>query len=165
VSVVTGSGQTLRADRSLLGPRAGLERVEEAEANRKLQLGVTVDLDIGTIPEVVEVGTLVAEETIPAVLSRLRDRRRDLVDDRLGRAPPRPPVSEELDNSKGLLARQVRRHEQATDVREALRGDRRVCRPVDDVVHRRGHLQPGRAGRMLQHNPRVARAKVLRLQW
>ena len=86
VSVVARSGQALGGDRSLLGPGAGLERVEEAEANRQLQLGVAVDLDVGAIPEVVEVCALLGEQTIPAAVSRLRQRRRDLVDDRRRRA-------------------------------------------------------------------------------
>ena len=97
MSVVARPGQALGGDRPLLGPRAGLERVEESEANRQLQLGVTLDLDVGAIPEVVEVGALLGKQAVPAVLARLRQRGRDLVDDRRWRALPGPSVGEELD--------------------------------------------------------------------
>ena len=55
VAVVAGPGQPLGRDRALLGAGAGLERVEEREADGLLQLGVAVELDVGAVPEVVEV--------------------------------------------------------------------------------------------------------------
>jgi hypothetical protein len=60
VPVVPGSGEALGRDRPLLGPRAGLEHVEHGEADRLLHLGVAVQLDVGTIPERVQVGRCAA---------------------------------------------------------------------------------------------------------
>src|SRR5581483_8729148 len=58
VAVVARSGQALCRDCALLGAGAGLERVEEREADRLLELGVSLELDVGGRPEVVEIGTL-----------------------------------------------------------------------------------------------------------
>ena len=82
VSVVAGSGQPLGGDRAPLGPGAGLKTWKSAEAHRLLELGVALDLDVGAIPEVVEVGALLGEQPVPAGVARLRERRADLVADR-----------------------------------------------------------------------------------
>ena len=50
VAVVAGAGQALGRDRALLGAGAGLQRVEEREAHRLLQLGVALELDVGAAP-------------------------------------------------------------------------------------------------------------------
>ena len=47
VAVVAGAREALGADRALLGASARLKRVEECEADRLLQLGVAVQLDVG----------------------------------------------------------------------------------------------------------------------
>ena len=79
VAVVAGAGEALRADCALLGAGACLERVEEREADRLLQLGVTVQLDVGAAPEVVEVGALRFEQILPSRCGAPRQvrRRRD----------------------------------------------------------------------------------------
>ena len=64
--VVAGPGQALGGDRAPLGAGARLEHVEEREANRLLQLGVPLDLDVGAIPEVIEVGALLGERARPS---------------------------------------------------------------------------------------------------
>jgi hypothetical protein len=40
--------------------------VEECEARRLLQLRVALELDVGAVPEVVEVGALGRDESVPA---------------------------------------------------------------------------------------------------
>ena len=58
VAVVARACKPLGADRALLRAGAGLERVEEREADCLLQLGVPVQLDVGALPEVVQVRAL-----------------------------------------------------------------------------------------------------------
>ena len=164
VSVVAWSRQALGRDRPLLRPCAGLDRVEQAEANCQLQLGVTIDLDVGAIPELFEVGALVGTQALPTGVSRLRQRRRDLVEDRRGRALTRPSVADELDNTKGFSGHEIRGHQQARKVFEAFRVRRRARRPLDHVIHSGGDRQPTRAGRVLEHRARVAIAEELRAQ-
>src|SRR5947207_657230 len=61
VAVVARTGQAFRGNRALLSPRTRLECVKEREADRLLELGITVELDVGAAPELVEVGALLAE--------------------------------------------------------------------------------------------------------
>ena len=82
VAVVARPGQPLGGDRPLLAAGARLQRVEQPEADRLLQLGVAVDLDVGALPEVVEVGALLGEQPVPAACARPGQRRGDLVADR-----------------------------------------------------------------------------------
>src|SRR5690349_8122340 len=58
VPVVAGTGQPLGGDGPLLRAGAGLQHVEEPEADRLLYLRVTVDLDVRAGPELVEEGAL-----------------------------------------------------------------------------------------------------------
>ena len=71
VPVVAGAGQALGGDRAPLGPGARLEDVEEREPHRLLELGVAFDLDVGALPEVVEVRALLGEQPVPAARVRL----------------------------------------------------------------------------------------------
>ena len=164
VSRIAWPGQTLGGDRSPLRPGAGLQRVEQAEAKCLLQLGIAVDLDVRAVPEVVQVGALFGEETVPAGVLRLCQRCRDLIDDRRRRALAGPPIGDELDEPQGRSGHQVCGHEQTTDIVEHLPARRSAGRPVDDVVHRRRHRQPACAGRMCHHEPRVARTRELGAQ-
>ena len=63
VAVVARSRQPLRRDRAQLGATARLQELEEREAQRLLQRGVALDLDVGGLPEVVEVLPLRAVQT------------------------------------------------------------------------------------------------------
>jgi hypothetical protein len=54
MAVVAGSGQALGRDRAPLGARAGLQQVEESEANGLLKLWVALDLHVRALPKVVE---------------------------------------------------------------------------------------------------------------
>ncbi len=164
VSVVARPGQALGGDRAPLGPRARLERVEEAEANGLLQFGVAVDLDVRSIPEVIQISALLGDETVPAVVPRLRQGCGDLVDDGRRGALPGPSICEELDDAKRFPGSQVGRHVQTGQVLEALRGRRDLRRPVDHVIHRRRHRQAAGRCRMRQQRARVLIAEVLRAQ-
>ena len=66
MAVVARPGQALGGDRALLAAGARLEDVEQREAHGLLQLGVAVDLDVGALPEVVEIGALLGEQAVPA---------------------------------------------------------------------------------------------------
>ena len=83
VAVVAGAGQALRRDRALLGARAGLQRVEEREAHGLLQLRVALELDVGAVPELVEVRPLVVDAGRPSRCGAPRRAR-----PRPGRGPP-----------------------------------------------------------------------------
>ena len=74
VAVVAGAGQALGGDRALLRAGARLQRVEEREADCLLQLGVALQLDVGALPEVVEVRALRLEQALPAGVPRLGER-------------------------------------------------------------------------------------------
>ena len=56
VPVVPGAREPLARDGALLGSGAGLQHVEEAEADRLLRVRVTLHLDVGAVPEVVQIG-------------------------------------------------------------------------------------------------------------
>ena len=70
---------------------------------------------------------------------RLRERRGNLVTDRGHRALAGPAVGEELDQSKWLSGRHVGGYRQAAQILEAFDARFGAVRPVDHVVHRRGH--------------------------
>jgi hypothetical protein len=102
VAVVAGSGESLGGDRSLFGARARLERVEEGEAQRLLQFGIAVDLDVGAGPEVIQVGALASDEPLPAGRARGGQSGSDLIVQSRSRALARPAVGEELDDPQPL---------------------------------------------------------------
>ena len=58
VPVVARARQALCWDRAALASGARLERVEEREAHRLLELGVAFQLDVGALPEIVQVVAL-----------------------------------------------------------------------------------------------------------
>ena len=79
VAVIAGAGQALGRRSRAAHPRARLQRVKEREAHRLLELGVTLELNVGTLPEVVEIFALAGEQPVPAGVARLRQGGRDLV--------------------------------------------------------------------------------------
>ena len=141
LAVVSGSGQTLRGDRAPLGARAGLERVEQGEPERLLQLGVAVELDIRPLPEAVEVGPLLADQPRPARVPRLGERRAHLIAHGGRRALSRPAVGQELDHLERLPGLDICGHHHPPQIREALGGQLRTRWTVDHVVDRRRHRQ------------------------
>ena len=70
MAVVAGAGQALGGDRAALGPRGGLEDVEEREPERLLDLRVAVELDVGQRPVAVEVLALGRREAVAALGDR-----------------------------------------------------------------------------------------------
>ena len=99
VPVVAGAGEALGGDRAPLAAGARLQGVKEREAHRLLELGVTFQLDVGALPEVVQVVALFGEQSLPAGAPRLGQRRGDLIAQRRRRASARPSVGDELDRS------------------------------------------------------------------
>ena len=136
VPVVPGAGEALRADRALLGPRAGLQRVEEREANRLLQLGVALELDIGAPPEIVQIGALGLEQPIPAGVPRFGERSDGGIPDGRERAPAGGAVGQELDHAQPFSRGEVGGDRHPADVGGAL--DRRllVVGAFHEVIHR-----------------------------
>ena len=120
VSVIAGAGQALGGDRAPLAPGARLQGVKEREAHRLLELGVAFELDVGALPEVVQVFALGGEQPLPAGVARLGQRRGDLVAQRRRRAPARPPVGQELDHPQPLARLHVGRDRHAPEVLAAL---------------------------------------------
>ena len=110
--------------------------MEEGEAHRLLELVVAVDLDVGALPEVVEVGALVVEEAVEPGAPRGRERGVDLVADRDHRALARPPVGQVLGQRQRLAVADLGADGHAREVVEALVLGDRALGPVDLVVHR-----------------------------
>jgi hypothetical protein len=79
VAVVARTGQALGRNGPPLGPGSGLEDMEEGEAHRLLHLGIAVDLDVGAVPEVVQIGALLVDQVVPAHLARAGQRGGDLI--------------------------------------------------------------------------------------
>src|SRR5204862_22349 len=93
-AIVARPGQTLGRDRALLRARPRLQGVEEPEADRLLQLGIALELDVRAVPEVVEEGALAVHEPVPARVLGLRARGDGLVSDRAERPRTDEPGGE-----------------------------------------------------------------------
>ena len=96
VAVVARPGQALGRDAATLAARARLQDVEQPEPRGLLNLVVTHDLDVGAVPELVEVGALFGKQLLEARESRHRDRAGDLVAQRLLAAHVRPAPADVL---------------------------------------------------------------------
>ena len=164
VAVVAGAGETLRADRALLGPRTGLKRVEERKANSLLQLGVTVELDVRTPPEVVQVGTLRRDQPLPAGMPRFGESRDGEISDGGEGTLARRAVREELDDAQPLAGSEVSRNRHPAHVGGALGGDLQVVRALDEVIHGGGEPKPARPGRVDEDDTVVVRRVLLGLE-
>ena len=130
--------------------------MEEREAHRLLELVVAVDLDVGALPEVVEVLALVVEQAVEAGAPRRRERGVDLVADRDHRALAGPPVGQDLVSvsvspwpTSALTVTRARSSKLSFSVTVP-------SRPVDHVVHRRRHPQ-GALPRAVHEHARAAR--------
>ena len=102
VSVVAGAGQAFRRNRPVLAASASLEHVEHAEPHGLLDLDVPVDLDVGTIPEVVEIGPLIGDQAVPAGKAGAAQRGPHLVPHGGQGADTGPAVGYELDHAEPL---------------------------------------------------------------
>ena len=79
MAVVAAAGEPLGGDRPPLGAGSGLHDLEEREAHRLLKLGIAVDLDVGAVPDVVEIRALRGQQAVPPDTFRRRQRGVDLV--------------------------------------------------------------------------------------
>ena len=120
VAVVARPGESFRGDGALLGAGAGLQRVEEREPDRLLQLHVAVEFDVGALPERIEVGALSGNESVLAGAPRFRQRRDHFVAERPMRASTRPGIGEELHQRQALAGFEVACDRDAADVWPAL---------------------------------------------
>ena len=162
VPVVAGARQPLRRDRAQLGAAAGLQQLEEREAQRLLQRRVALDLDVGGLPEVVEVGALRVADLVPARRLRLGERGRRLRAQRGERAHARPRVREELDEPELLAGLQLDGRGHARDVLAGLGVHAMPSGPVEDVIHRRDHAQPAQPRRVARAARRARRCRATR---
>jgi hypothetical protein len=153
VPVVAAAGQALGRDRPVLGPRAGLQDVEQPEAHRLLDLGVAIHLDVGAVPELVEVGPLLGQQAIPAGQVGAGQRADDLVDQ--GRPGPlaRPAVADVLHDTQLVARSQLGRHRGPAQIRVGLGAAVHLGRAEDLVGHPRGHPQLAGARPVNQHDP------------
>jgi hypothetical protein len=130
----------------LLGAGAGLQDVEEGEADGLLDLLVAVDLDVGAGPEVVEVVPLFVEEALPAAVRGRRQRRLHLVAHRGPGAGAGPAVGDEFLDAQSLSGFQDGGDRQPGDVHVALAAGRGPVGAVDDMVGGHGHPEAAAAG-------------------
>src|ERR1700694_5138255 len=79
VTVVAWARQPFRRDGPTLPTRSRLQNVEERKAYRLLDLRIPFQLDIRARPEVVQVGTLLRQQALPARQARGGQRRYHLV--------------------------------------------------------------------------------------
>ena len=155
VAVVAGAGQALGRDRAALGPRAGLQRVEEREPHGLLELPVAVDLDVGVRPEVVEEVALALQQRFPAGALGGRDGGVDLVAHRRQRALARPAVGEELREPQDVVRAEFGRQPHAPEIGRGLGAGDQPVDLLDHVVHPGRHPQPGLARAVHEHDPRA----------
>ncbi len=155
VTVVPRPGQALGRDGPSLRPRARLEDGEQREAHRLLYLRVTVDLDVGTGPELVEARTLLLLEPVPPGEPRARQRGDDLVVHCRARASRRPAVREVLHQAQALPLPEATGHGQPAHVGIRLRAGARALRALDLVVHRRAQEEPAALGAVHRDRPQA----------
>ena len=161
VAVVPGAGQPLCGDRPLLSARTRLDRVEQREPERLLELRVTVELDVGLVPEPVKVGALLLEQAVPSGVLCARHRRRDLVVDGRHGPLPGPAVGQELDDPHRFAWLQGGRDRQPREVLIAVDRRLEVAGTVDHVVHRDPDDELARLGGM--HEQRLHPARRVEL--
>ena len=63
----------------MFGSRAGLQHVKQPEPHRLLAIGVALHLNVGAVPEVVEIVALRLEQTIPPAVLGARYRAQHLI--------------------------------------------------------------------------------------
>src|ERR1700758_4477110 len=100
MAVIAGAGESLGGYRTLLSASARLQDLVESEARRVLHLGISVDLDVGSGPELIQVGALFPQQTVPAGRTSGRKRRSNLIMYGGTRALTGPAVGYELDDAE-----------------------------------------------------------------
>ena len=164
VAVVTRAGQSLRGHGSLLSPRGRLQDVEEGEADGLLQLGVSLEVDVGAAPEVVEVRALFREQAVPARQQGGGQRSLDLVPESRRGALFGPAVGQELDEAQALARLELGRDGHAPQVPVAVCRGLRAGWALHDVVHPGGETERAGGGGVDEHHPLVVVLEVLRLE-
>ena len=137
MAVVAGAGEALCRDGPFLGTSGRLEGLEEAEADGLLQRGVTVDLDVGSRPEVVQVLPLGLLQSLEPPRQRCLQTAVHLIAQPLHRLPRGPVIGKELDQPQRTSRRKRRREGEAAQVRLALDERLEALRRVEDVLHPR----------------------------
>ncbi len=99
MAVIAGSGEPLGGDRAAFGAGTGLQQVEEPESHGLLGFGVTLDLDVGAVPEVVQIFALRIQQALPSGVAGAVQRGGDLVAQCRARAHARPAVRQVLDDA------------------------------------------------------------------
>jgi hypothetical protein len=148
----------------MLRSDTGLQGVEERKANRLLELVISLELDVGALPVVVEELALTLYQSVPTRVACRSERGTDLVPHGRARPPARPAVREELDDPQALSLREIRRNRDATDVFTALRHRRRTLGPLDQVVDRRCHSEPAPPGGVDEGDACIAVQELFRLE-
>ena len=164
MTVVARAGETLAGNGPLLASCPGLEDMEHGAVDGLLQLGVTLELDLGSLPEFVQIGALRVGQTLPAGVPSLGQRSFYLGPNGRLRALSRPPVGQKLDDSKALTRRQVGRDGHASEVLLGLRCDLRPGWTVDHMVHTGCHPQPAGLGDVTEDDPAIPAEKPLRAE-
>jgi hypothetical protein len=164
MAVVAGAGQALAGDRPLLGADAGLQRVEEREAESLLEFGVALELDVRGPPEVVQALALAGQQPVPARVPCLDEGCDGLVPQGGQRTLARPAVGEELDQAQPLPGLEVGGDGHATDVGRALAQRLRPRWAFDEVVHPGGEDQLAPFGGVGEDDARDVVGEVLGLQ-
>ncbi len=80
--------------------------MEQAEPHGLLDLDVALDLDVGSIPEVVQERTLIGDQAVPAGQPRAAQRGPHLIPHGLQGPYARPAVADELDQAQPLAGPQ-----------------------------------------------------------
>src|SRR5262245_34973829 len=92
VAVIAGAGEALAGNRATLGARACLQHMEEPEPDSLLAVGIAFDLDIGTVPELIEIGALCFQQARPTRVAGPAQCRCGLIVQSGSRAQARPSV-------------------------------------------------------------------------
>ena len=158
VPVVAGPGQALGRDRPELGPRPGLQDVEQPEAHRLLDLGVAVHLDVGAFPELVQVLLLLGQQAIPAGQVGAGERADHLIDEGGPGPPARPAVADVLHDVQLLTGRHLGRDRGPAQVGVGLVAGGHLGRPGYLMRHPGRDPQPADA--RLMHKQRPGRSPV-----
>ena len=146
VPVIAGASQPLGRDRASLGPGARLEDVKEREADRLLELGITVELDVGPLPEVVQVHALGVGQPCPSSVERLDQGGPDLVAHGRGGPLARPSIGHELGHPQRLSRRHIGGDHDPGEIGKALHCRLGARGTLDEVIHRHGHAQAAGLG-------------------
>jgi hypothetical protein len=165
VAVIAGAGQALSGDRAAFGACTGLQHVEQTEAHGLLAVGVAVDLDVGTVPEFVQIVALRLDQTIPSAVLGTRYRAEHLVAQRRPRAQARPSVSEKLDDPQPLPGAQPADYRRARPILTGFGAHFDAAWYVDLMLHRGGHHQAAASCPVHEQRSSIARVVLYRLQW